>query len=78
MEQSEEAKPENVGAVRADPVLDQRRLLSLHPGMKSREVQDGEENDPCQHDFMTRTSIMAPSLSSLSGSVLAPCSPIVS
>ena len=51
VEKSQQAKAKYVGAVGANPVLDQSGLLALYPGVKSREVQDGEKNDAGQGEF---------------------------
>jgi hypothetical protein len=51
MEESQQSKPKDAGTVGPNAVLNQGRLFSLHPGMKSCEVQDGEENDPCKREL---------------------------
>ena len=48
VEQPQQPKPEDVGAVGTDPVLDQRRLLSFHPRIQPGKVQDREKHDPGQ------------------------------
>ncbi len=45
VEEPQHRESQDVGAVRADPVLHDRGLLSLDPGMEAREVQDPEEQD---------------------------------
>ena len=45
MEQPHQAEAEDAGAVGADAVLNDGRLLALDPGMQPGQVQDTEEDD---------------------------------
>ena len=51
VEQSQQPKPEDGGAVGPDPVLDERGLLPLHPGVEPRHVQHREENKARQDEL---------------------------
>ena len=51
MEQPHHPPAENAGAVGADPVLNDGRLLALQPGMQPRQVQDAEEHDARQSEL---------------------------
>src|SRR5207249_10167218 len=51
VERSQQPKTKDVGAVGADPVLEEGGLLPLHPGMKPRQVQSREKDDAGQDDL---------------------------
>jgi hypothetical protein len=51
MEEAHQPPPEDAGAVGANPVLDDGRLLALQPGMQRGQVQDAEEHDACQGEL---------------------------
>ena len=51
VEEAHHRESEDVGAVRADPVLHDRGLLALDPGVEPREVQDPEEHDPGEDEL---------------------------
>ena len=48
MKEAHQPPSQNAGAVGSDPVLDDRRLFALQPGMQRREVQHPEEQEDRQ------------------------------
>src|SRR5262249_4103570 len=77
VEQTHQAPPQDVRAIRPYPILDDGRLLPLQPGVQRREVQHTEEDEQrenqldCQVDHVTPTSVT--DASDISG---APCKPL--
>ena len=49
VEHPQHREPEDGGAVRADPILNQGGLFPLDPGMKPRQVQDRGKNQASHH-----------------------------